>query len=351
MNSIKKITKRREFSSIIFLISLYAIVGMVNPTFLKADNIMLCLNGATVYTICAIGMAFVIFTGEIDASIGATLGLSAAVSASMIRDGNSSLIALLVAICIGLIIGCINGFGVAILKIPSIIMTIGVNSIIRGFSYVYTGGAWVENIPSNFKSISQKGVAGLSWLYIITIGIMILGHLYLTKTKRGRYFQAVGDNEEGAIHIGLSVTTIKMISYIICAVCASLASVVFVSRIGFVTPTSGNGYEMKAIAACVIGGISLSGGIGNLIGATFGALIMASISRILVFLGFSSNYDNTITGILLITIVVIDAVIQKRNIEKTRRERLTARTAIAIENELEGGNKYETEVERKSYKI
>lgn len=283
-------------------------------------------------------MAFVIFTGEIDASIGATLGLCAAVVATMIRDGKPFTLTVIVAVSIGLIIGLINGVGVAVLKVPSIIMTIGMCSIVRGISYVYTGGAWVENVPKNFKDLSQQGIAGLSWMYIGTIIIMISIYMFLAKTKRGRYFQAVGDNEDGATHLGLPVTGTRLISFVICAVCASLASVVFVSRIGFVTPTSGNGYEMKAIAACVIGGISLSGGIGNLVGVTFGALIMASISRILVFLGFSSNYDNTITGILLITIVVFDAIMQHRNTEKARRERLSARTETFDESKVVGGN-------------
>lgn len=338
MNFIRKVRNRKEFTSIIFLIALYAIVGIINPKFIQSDNIILCLNGAAVYTICAIGMAFVIFTGEIDASIGATLGISAAVVGTMVRDGAPFSLAVVVAVCIGLSIGLINGFGVAILKVPSIIMTIGVNSIVRGLSYVYTGGAWVENVPKDFKGLSQQGIAGLSWMYIGTIFVMIAIYMFLTKTRRGRYFQAIGDNEDGAIHLGLPVTGTRLISFVICAVCASLAAVVFVSRIGFVTPTSGNGYEMKAIAACVIGGISLSGGIGNVIGATFGALIMASISRILVFLGFSSDYDNTITGILLITIVVFDAVMQHRNIEKARRERLLARTEIGTESNVVGGN-------------
>lgn len=337
MQIIKTFFKRREISSILFLFLIYAITAMVNPNFFQTENIMLCLNGATVYTISAIGMAFVIYTGEIDASIGAILGFSAAVSASMIRDGQPWFLAMLAAICIGLVIGFINGFGVAVLKVPSIIMTIGVGSIVRGISYIYTHGAWVENVPSTFKQLSQAGIIGLSWMYIGTIFLMIAIHFYLTKSKKGRYFQAVGDNEDGAINIGISVTNIKMTSFIVCAVAASIASIVFVSRIGFVTPTSGNGYEMKAIAACVIGGISLSGGVGNMIGATFGALIMASISRILVFLGFSSNYDNTITGVLLITIVVADAIMQNRKIEKTRRERLIARTSIAIDNDAEGG--------------
>ncbi len=337
MQIIKSLFRRREISSIFFLFAIYAITAMVNPNFFQADNIMLCLNGATVYTLCAIGMAFVIYTGEIDASIGATLGLSAAVAASMIRDGKPWALAMLAAVAIGLVIGLINGFGVAVLKVPSIIMTIGMMSIVRGISYVYTKGAWVENVPSIFKQLSQDGIFGLSWMYIGTVFLMIAIHFYLTKAKKGRYFKAVGDNEDGAVNIGISVTTIKMVSYVICAVLASIASIVFVSRIGFVTPTSGNGYEMKAIAACVIGGISLSGGVGNMIGATFGALIMASISRILVFLGFSSNYDNTITGILLITIVVADAIMQNRKIEKARRDRLIARTLTAVEIEAEGG--------------
>lgn len=338
MSVIKKFLNRRESTAIIFLITLYAIVGLINPTFMQSDNIMLCLNGATVYTICAIGMAFVIFTGEIDASIGATLGLTAAVVGTMVRDGKPFLLSVLAAVCIGLVIGLINGVGVAILKVPSIIMTIGVSSIVRGLSYVYTGGAWVENVPKDFKGLSQQGIAGLSWMFIGTIVVMIAIYMFLTRTKRGRYFQAVGDNEDGAIHLGLPVTGTRLISFVICSVCASLAAVVFVSRIGFVTPTSGNGYEMKAIAACVIGGISLSGGIGNVVGATFGALIMASISRILVFLGFSSDYDNTITGILLITIVVLDAIMQHRNAEKARRERLSARTEAITENKAIGGN-------------
>ena len=337
MQFIKSILKRREISSIGFLLAIYAITAMVNPTFLQAENIMLCLNGATVYTICAIGMAFVIYTGEIDASIGATLGFSAAVAASMIRDGRPWVLAILAAVAIGLVIGLVNGFGVAVLKVPSIIMTIGMTGIVRGASYVYTNGAWVENVPSEFKQLSQDGIWGLSWMYIGTFLAMILLHFYLSKAKRGHYFKAVGDNEDGAVNIGINVTKVKMTSYIFCGVLASLAAIVFVSRIGFVTPTSGSGYEMKAIAACVIGGISLSGGVGNMIGATFGALIMASISRILVFLGFSSNYDNTITGVLLITIVVADAIMQNRKVENARRERLLARTSVSSEIRTEGG--------------
>lgn len=113
----------------------------------------------------------------------------------------------------------------------------------------------------------------------------------------------------------------------ICGIFAAISGIVFSSRIGFITATSGNGYEMKAVAACVLGGISLSGGVGSVIGASIGAVIMASISRLLVFMELGSTYDDTITGIMLITIVVVDALMQKRTAEKNRRERLAARTA------------------------
>ena len=151
----------------------------------------------------------------------------------------------------------------------------------------------------------------------------------MTHTRRGRYFIAVGDNAAGATLVGIPAKRTKIIAYVLCGVLASVAGIIYSSRIGFITPTAGNGYEMKAIAACVLGGISLSGGLGSLLGASIGAVIMSSVSRILVFLGFSSDYDNTITGILLITIVVIDALTQNRAATKSRHERLAARTGPA----------------------
>ena len=126
--------------------------------------------------------------------------------------------------------------------------------------------------------------------------------------------------------VGIPTMQTKIMAYVLCGLFASVAGVLYSSRIGFITPTAGSGYEMKAIAACVLGGVSLSGGLGSLIGASIGAVIMSSISRILVFLGFSSDYDNTITGILLIVIVVVDAVAQNRAAVKTRHARLASRS-------------------------
>lgn len=327
MKLVNRIFKAREISSLAFLIAMFLIVGTVNPAFLQTKNLFLTFNGSVVYILMAVGIAFVILSGEIDVSIGATLGLSAAVSATLLRNGSSWGIAIVAAIAVGVIIGVINGIGVTVFKVPSIIMTLGVNGVVRGSIYVYTDGKWVENVPYEFKSLSQATFMGtLTYFLLGVIVLTVVVHLILSKTKTGKYFAAVGDNVSGATLIGIPVEGTKVAAYIVSGIFAALAGLMYVSRVGFVTPTAGNGYEMKAIAACVLGGISLTGGVGTVIGAAIGSVIMSSISRVLVFLQFSSDYDNTITGILLIVIVVADSLIQRRLAEKARRKRLSART-------------------------
>lgn len=330
MEKVKELLKARELTSLVFLIALFVIVGIMNPLFVNSSNIAACFNTSVVYTIIAVGMAFVLFIGEIDVSIGSNLGLVAAIVGTMLRDGQSLALAVLVAIVIGVVIGLINGWGVCIMGAPSLIFTLGVNGILRGILYLYTNGAWVENLPKSFKDFSSVTLVGpLTVYYCAVIALVIVIHLVLTRTRRGRYFVAVGDNAQGATLVGLPTLQTKMLAYVICAVMASVGGVIFCSRIGFVTPSSGNGYEMKAIAACVLGGISLAGGVGTVIGSAIGAVIMASISYLLVFMGFSSNYDNAITGIILLAIVVVDAVVQHRSLVNNRHARLSARVAAS----------------------
>ncbi|MFR8547191.1 MAG: ABC transporter permease [Lachnospiraceae bacterium] len=332
----KKIVKTREVSSFLFLIALFAVVGLINPSFLTSENIISCFNDSVVYIIISVGMAFAIFIGEIDVSVGANLGFTATVVASMLRDGQNWALAFATGILIGALIGLFNGWGVSVMGVPSLIFTLGTNGVMRGMMYVYTQGAWVENLPADFKQLYSAELFGhISVIFVVTVIMVIAVHILLKHTKRGRYFIAVGDNPAGAALVGIPATGTRVAAYVICGIFAAISGIVFASRIGFVTAMSGNGYEMKAVAACVLGGISLSGGVGSVIGASIGAVIMASISRLLVFMELGSTYDNTITGVMLITIVVADALMQRRNAEKNRRQRLAARTAAAGE----GGNK------------
>ena len=328
MGQMKKIMKSHEMSSFLFLAALIFLVGCVNPSFWQPTSILNCFNDSVVFTLLAVGSAFVILTGEIDVSVGATLGMSAAVGATLLRDGSNWMIAILTAVAIGAAIGFVNGYGVSVLQIPSLIFTLGVNGVVRGLIYVFTKGAWVENLPAGYTKISNTFIAGqLTVFYAVTLLVVVAGHMMLTHTKKGKYFIAVGDNAAGATMVGIPASQTKIMSYVLSGIFAAAAGMIYTSRIGFITPTAGSGYEMKAIAACVLGGISLTGGQGSLVGAAIGAIIMSSISRILVFLGFSSDYDNTITGILLITIVVINTVTQNKAILRARHQTLTARTA------------------------
>ncbi len=330
MNVVKKFVKAREFTSFLFLVALFVIVGVINPAFLTLDNISACFNSSVVYTLIAVGMAFAIFIGEIDVSVGSTMGLSAAVAGTMIQNGSNWFLAFLVAIVIGVVVGLINGWGVAVMKIPSLIFTLGTNGILRGMMYLQVGAEQVNNLPKEFKDISSMTLIGSFTIYYCCVVMLAVAiHFLLTRTKRGRYFIAVGDNAGGAELVGIPATRTKVMAYLICGVLSAVAGIIFASRIGIVTSLSGNGYEMKAVAACVLGGISLSGGVGSVIGAGIGAVIMASISYLLVFMQFPSNYDNAITGVILITIVVIDALMQRRTAVNNRHARLAARTSAA----------------------
>ena len=335
MNGMKNLLHARWMSSLIFLILLFLITGLADPNFLTYTNVINCFNTATMYTLLAIGIAFVIMTGEIDVSIGATLGLTAAMTGLIAQQGGSIGKMLVVCVLAGAAVGLVNGVGVAFFGVPSLIFTLGTNGVIRGLIYIVTDGRTVENFGGDIAVYGNKVLfAEITLYYALAVVLVAVAHLVLTHTKKGRYFIAVGDNLDGARLVGISVFRVKLLAYVLCGIFAGIAGYVFASKYRQVMTVAGNGYEMTAIAACVLGGISLSGGLGNMVGAAIGAVIMSSISRLLVFIGLPSDFNNTITGVMLIIIVVVDALTQRRSIEMTRRKRLLSRTAGAI---TEGG--------------
>lgn len=328
MSKIQNLFKARWMSSLVFLILLFLITGIADPSFLNYSSIISCFNTATMYTLLAVGIAFVIMTGEIDVSIGSTLGLTAAMTGLIAQQGGSVITMLLTVVVVGAFIGLINGVGVAYFGVPSLIFTLGANSVIRGLIYILTDGRTVENFGGVIASYGNKTLfANITLYYAIALVLVAAAHIALTKTRKGKYFIAVGDNAGGANLVGISVLGTKILAYVLCGLFAGLGGFVFASKYGQVMTVAGNGYEMTAIAACVLGGISLSGGLGNMVGAAIGAVIMSSISRLLVFIGLPSTYDNTITGVMLIVIVVVDALAQRRSVEMARRKRLLSRTA------------------------
>ena len=336
MSKVKNLFSARWMSSLVFLLLLFVITGIADPSFLNYSSIISCFNTATMYTLLAVGIAFVIMTGEIDVSIGATLGITAAMTGMIAQQGGSVVSMLAACIVTGAAVGLVNGAGVAYFGVPSLIFTLGTNSVVRGLIYILTDGRTIENFGGVIASYGNKTIfAEITVYYAIAVAMVAVAHVVLTKTRKGKYFIAVGDNAGGANLVGISVLSTKILAYILCGVFAGLGGFVFASKYGQVMTVAGNGYEMTAIAACVIGGISLSGGLGNMVGAAIGAVIMSSISRLLVFIGLPATYNNTITGVMLIVIVVLDALTQRRAIEMARRKRLLSRTA----QNPEGGEK------------
>lgn len=321
-----RMIKTREFASLMTIVVMFLLIGLYNPSFLRVGNIFQTINGSAVYSLVAIGMCFVLFIGEIDVSVGATLGLSASIVGMMVIEDYHISVIIIATILIGIIIGLINAIGVVFLKIPSIIMTLGTNGIIRGAIYVLTNGKWIEGLSPDFKALSQLRMFGaLSYFYLVTVILALTIFMVMKNTLFGKSFKAIGDNIEGAKLIGLPVQYTRIAAFILCSIGSSLAGILYASRVGFITPTAGVGYEMSAIAACVIGGVSLAGGVGSVWGGLIGSLLMTSISRILVFIGLPSTFDNTITGMVLIVIVVGTAYFNKRSYERIRVQRLASR--------------------------
>ncbi len=326
-NLLVRLAKAREVTVIIFIAFLFLFVGSINPTFIQQSNIALTLQNSVMYILLAIGISFVLITKEIDVSIGATLGLSAAVGATMLREGRSLGIVILYTLVVGIVVGLFNGFGVVKLKIPSIVMTLGTNGLIRGLMILYTKGAWIENLPDFYKKASQGKILGINGYLLITLILIIILSVYLKFAKKGKYFAAIGDNVEGANLIGIHVTFYKILAFVIAGIFASIAGLVYTSQVGFVANVAGSGLEMVTIAAAVLGGISLNGGIGTVFGASLGALLMTSINSALVFLKIPAFWNNTISGLLLVIIVTSDALINRYLKKKAKQEKLLKKTS------------------------
>ncbi len=322
---------KREFNALLFAVLLFVGIGYVNPVFLTVRNIALTLQGSVMYIFLAAGMTFVILTGDIDVSVGAVLGMSAAVAATLVRDGYPLWAVVGGALLVGGGTGLLNGVGVTFLRIPAIVMTLGTMGILRGAMFIYTDGKWVENLPDFFKQACQICVYGINLFVLVAVALVLLMQLYLSTARRGKYFAAVGDNLDGAVLVGVPVVRIRIAAFVISGLCSALAGLVYTSQIGFVGNVAGNGTEMTAIAACVIGGVSLAGGTGSVAGALFGAVIMNTINSALVFLKVPAYWNNTISGLLLLTMVLADSLLHRYLEEKARRKRLNARFARAAE--------------------
>ncbi len=307
--------------TIALAIGFIIVVGIAQPNFVQFSNLARVLNSTVILALLTAGVAVVIITKNIDVSVGSTMALTGIVAALMLKSGVSMFIVIPLTLLFGGILGAINGLGVTIGRVPSIVMTLGTLGAYRGISFMITGGHSVENIPSEFKKMGTTSLLGLPLFVWLTLGILIVLGLILSKTKTGRTIYATGDNITGAHLIGVPTKTMTVVAFATSGMFASMAALVFLAQIGSISNQAGAGIEMRAIAAAVIGGVALTGGVGTILGASFGALFITTATSSLSFLGVPGFWSDMVIGAILLLALFADSQVGKR----MERKRLQAR--------------------------
>ena len=297
-----------KYGTLLAFVFLIILISLLSPQFLKLPNIINILRQTSVNGIIAVGMTFVIITGGIDLSVGSLLALTSVVACSFAHPGEYPLLfPLAIGLVVGLFGGFLNGFIIAKKHIAPFIVTLGMMTIARGLALVYTNGRPVINLSDNFNNIGGGYLVGIP-IPILVFGLVALfGFFILKYTRLGRYIYAVGGNEESARIAGINTKGIVMVVYAITGFLSGLAGIVLSSRVMSGSPAIGQGYELDAIAAVVIGGTSLSGGVGTIGGTVLGVLIIGVMNNGLDLLNVSSYWQQIVKGIIIIIAVLLDS--------------------------------------------
>jgi len=308
--TVKKENKLLKNKPLIGLIIFGVIVSILNPRFLSTANLLNILRQTSINAIIAAGMTFVILTGGIDLSVGSILAICGAVSASMLAGGINGYIVLIVTIILGTILGAISGSFISYGKLQAFITTLVAMTLLRGATLVFTDGKPISmGFGDNamlFDTIGGGYLFGIPVPIYIMVAVFAVCNYVLKNTKFGRYVFAVGGNEEATKLSGINVEKLKVKVYAISGGLAALAGIIITSRLGSAQPTAGTGYELDAIAAVVLGGTSLSGGVGSISGTITGALIIGVLGNALNLLDVSSYYQMMIKALVILAAVLID---------------------------------------------
>ncbi len=301
---------KENMGIIIAFIVLYAFLAL-NPVtsraFLKSQNMFNVLRQISTNLYLACGMTMVIILGGIDLSVGSIVALSGCVAAAgVVRYGLPLPAAILLGLCVGVVFGMFNGAIIAKTTIPPFIVTLATMDIARGFAYVYTGGSPVRIVSKEWQFIGAGYIGKIPTPVVILVIVLIITGILMNSTKFGRHIYAVGGNVQAAVFSGISVTKVKFWVYTYSGLMAGIAGVVLASRMYSGQPTAGNGAELDAIAAVVVGGTSMSGGAGKIGGTIIGALIIGFLNNGLNLMNVNSFWQYVVKGIVILLAVFMD---------------------------------------------
>jgi len=298
----------------IVLVVLVLVLELFVPSFRSVGNVQNILLQTSINSLLAVGATLIILTGGIDLSVGSIVGFAGIVAALLGKSAGPGhfAVALAAGVGTGLLLGAVNGSLVAFVRIPPFVVTLGMMSIARSLAFVASQGQPISDLSNEFLAIGQGSLFNIPYPILISVVTFVIFGVLLARTRFGRYVYAVGGNEEAALVSGVDTRAVKLAVYSLSGLLAGLGGVVLASRATAGISTNGEGYELTAIAAAVIGGTSLSGGRGSLFGTVAGVLIIGIMVNSLDLLNVSPFYQGLIQGTIIIGAVAIDAVANRR---------------------------------------
>ncbi len=316
----KRVINWRDYGVLIVLVVLLVVMSIASPDFLKLRNMMNLIRQVAIIGIISIGTTFVCLTGGIDVSVGSVAALAGVISAMCAspngpqnwtdRTAEGSplpfIVCILAAILVGAVCGFINGVLIAKVKMPPMIVTLAMMSAARGVVLLITGGSPVHYLTDTYKAMAGSTIGVFPLLGIYYIVALIIAYIILNRSVFGRHVYAIGGNESAAQNAGINVQRTKIIVYTGAGIMAALGGMLLASRLGSGAPTAAEGYEMDAISAVVVGGVSLSGGVGSIFGSLIGVLIIGVLSNGFTMLGVNSYIQDICKGVIIIIAVAYD---------------------------------------------
>jgi len=301
----------RQIGTLLGLVALSTVLWILSPHFLTVSNLINVAQQTAINAVIAAGMTYVIITAGIDLSVGSILALAGVVLGSALHAGISLPSAILIALAIGFSCGLVNGLLITRGGLPPFIATLGMMSVARGAALMFTQGRPISGFSEGFRALATKEILHIPSPVWIMLAVYALGHLTLTRTKLGRYTYAIGGNEQAALLSGVNTKWYKTLVYGLSGMLSGLAAVILTARLNSAQPIAGLMYELDAIAATVIGGTSLMGGEGRVVGTLVGALIMGVLRNGLNLLGVSSFLQQIVIGSVIIVAVLIDMALKR----------------------------------------
>ena len=293
------------------LVVLFAVVGTINPRYFSGNNLTTIFSGNAYVAVAAIGMALVIICGHIDVSVGSLIGVLATVAGTLATNHYPIWVAWLVPVLLGILINAFIGVLVAYANIPSIVVTLGMLSVLKGGLIWATNGAWISNLPPDFFIAQARWFSVPAPIYFMVVLTIVMA-FWMNYSAFGRSIYAVGGNSEAARTAGIPAKPVTVIVFAIHGLFAGLATLLFATQLQVIQSTVPPNLELTVITAAVIGGVSILGGTGTVIGSTLAAILFAAISSALVFVGISAYWLRAVLGVLILITVLADMARRRR---------------------------------------